>query len=291
MEQQQKYRNLKKGERGAIISIIVYICLSVLKLAVGFLSGSDALRADGLNNTTDIVSSMAILIGLKISQRPADDNHPYGHWKSETIASLIASFIMMMVGLEVLFGGVESLFQGEKDEPDLIAARTGLFSAVIMFLVYKYNYRLAERIHSHSVMAAAKDNLSDALVSIGTAIGIFSSQFGLPWLDILTAMVVGLMICKTAWGIFWEASYQLSDGFDEDKLEEYKETVEHLQGVEAVKEVRARSYGSNAIVDVVILVNSQLDICDAHNIANVVENTLIGKFHVHDVHVHVEPWS
>ena len=81
MNDQQKYNDLKLGERGAIISIIAYICLSALKLVIGYMADSEALKADGLNNTTDIIASIAVLIGLKLSQKPADSDHPYGHWK------------------------------------------------------------------------------------------------------------------------------------------------------------------------------------------------------------------
>src|SRR6478752_2357173 len=106
---QQKYNDLKLGERGAIISIVAYICLSALKLMVGDMANSEALKADGLNNTTDIIASIAVLIGLKISQKPADLNHRYGHWKAETVASLMSSFIMMAVGIQVLYEAISSL--------------------------------------------------------------------------------------------------------------------------------------------------------------------------------------
>ena len=86
---QQKYHDLKLGERGAIISIIAYICLSILKLLIAYMADSEALKADGLNNTTDIISSIAVLIGLKLSQKPADSDHPYGHWKAETVTSIV----------------------------------------------------------------------------------------------------------------------------------------------------------------------------------------------------------
>ncbi|GAY76777.1 cobalt-zinc-cadmium resistance protein [Sporolactobacillus inulinus] len=131
---QEKYMNLKRGERGAIISIVAYLCLSSLKLFISFSTGSQALRADGLNNSTDIIASLAVLIGLRLSQRPADSDHLYGHWKSETIASMVASFIMMAVGLQVLLDGILSMFQRNEEAPDIIAAWTGLFCAAVMFL-------------------------------------------------------------------------------------------------------------------------------------------------------------
>ena len=106
--EEQKYNNFKLGERGAMVSIIGYICLSIIKLIVGYISDSDALKADGLNNTNDIIASIAVLIGLKILQRPPDKNHRYGHWKSETIALMVASLIMVAVGLEVLIDAILS---------------------------------------------------------------------------------------------------------------------------------------------------------------------------------------
>ncbi len=286
---QQKYDNLKLGERGAIISIIAYIVLSIVKLIVGYTADSAALRADGLNNTTDIIASIAVLIGLRISRRPADDNHKYGHWKSETIASMVASFIMMAVGLQVLIDTVSTLFEGKQESPDIVAAYVGIGSAVVMYFVYRYNRSLSRKINSKAVMAAAKDNLSDAWVSIGTTIGIIGSQFGMPWLDTVTAIVVGFLICKTAWDIFSEASHELSDGFDEQKLKMYEDVIFDLEGVKGIKSIKGRNYGNNEVVDVVILVNSQLNVHQAHDIATKVEDTLTDEYGVYDIHVHVEP--
>lgn len=287
--EEQKYSDLKLGERGAIISIVAYICLSILKLIIGYISDSAALRADGLNNTTDIIASIAVLIGLRLSQRPPDENHRYGHWKSETIASMVASFIMATVGLQVLIDACTGLVQGRDESPDILAAYVGIFSAIVMYLVYLYNKKLAMKINSKAVMAAAKDNISDAWVSIGTAIGIFGSQFNMPWIDTITAIVVGLIICKTAFDIFMQASHELSDGFDEKKLKVYDQQIRKVDGVKGIKQIKARSYGNNEVVDVVILVNSKLDITEAHDIATRVEKVMRNDYGVYDVHVHVEP--
>ncbi|MGG3281547.1 cation diffusion facilitator family transporter [Paenibacillus solani] len=287
--EQQRYHDLKLGEKGAIISIIAYVCLSVIKLWIGYIANSEALKADGLNNATDIVASVAVLIGLRLSQKPADRDHPYGHWKAETVASLIASFIMMAVGIQVLFGAISSVFEGNHQSPDLISAWTGIGCAIVMYFVYRYNKRLATKINSQAVMAAAKDNLSDAWVSIGTVIGIIGAQFHLPWLDPLTAVLVGFLICKTAWDIFRDASHHLTDGFDENIVQDYKETVKQVYGVAGVKDIRARNYGSNTVVDIVILVTSNLDIRVAHDISDQVEHELKERHGVYDVHVHIEP--
>lgn len=170
--EQERFDNLKLGERGAMLSIATYIILSIIKLWIGYIAGSEALQADGLNNVTDIVASTAVLIGLKLSQKPADANHPYGHWRAETVASLVASFIIVAVGLQVVYSAVVSVFQGTGETPGLLSAWTAGFSAIIMYLVYRYNKKLAEQINSKAVAAAAKDNLSDAWVSIAAVAGI-----------------------------------------------------------------------------------------------------------------------
>ena len=180
-------------------------------------------------------------------------------------------------------------FKAEKSLLTLGAAYVGVFSAIVMYFVYRYNKKLANKINSKAVMAAAKDNISDAWVSIGTAIGIFGSQLNMPWLDTLTAIIVGLLICKTAWDIFKQASHELSDGFDVDKIKLYRDVIVKVDGVKGIKEIKGRNYGNNEVIDVVILVNSTLNIKEAHDIATHVEKVMIKDYGVYDVHVHVEP--
>ncbi|QRG70144.1 cation diffusion facilitator family transporter [Brevibacillus choshinensis] len=283
------YEDIKKGEKGAWISIITYICLSILKLGVGYVSNSEALLADGLNNTTDIIASIAVLIGLKISRKPPDKDHPYGHFRAETISALIASFIMISVGIQVLYQAVIGLFSPDVQAPDLLAAWTALFCAMIMFIVYRYNRQLAQKIKSQAMMAAAQDNRSDALVSIGAFIGIMGSQLGLPWLDSLTAVVVGVIICKTAWDIFREATHTLTDGFDEETLETFKQTIEDTPGVEFIKDIKARKHGSSVLVDAVITVDHRLNVIQSHEITEEIEKKMLREYRIRHVHVHIEP--
>jgi len=159
-----------------------------------------------------------------------------------------------------------------------------------MYLVYRYNKSLAEKINSQSVMAAAKDNLSDAWVSIGTSAGIFGSQLNMPWLDTITALIVGFLICKTAVDIFMEASHYLTDGFDEQKIQLYQTSIEKIEGVKGIKKIMGRNYGNNEVIDIVIFVDKSLNINEAHDIATLVEKNLIREYGVYDVHVHVEPF-
>ena len=287
--QADRYGNLKRAERGAIISICAYIVLSVAKLVTGYLADSDALRADGLNNFTDVLSSIAVLIGLRFSRIPADDNHRYGHWKAEGIASLVTSLIMFAVGAQVLFTSISSVARGEMETPDITAAIVGIVSAAVMYCVYFYNKTLAAKVSSSGLLAAAKDNRSDAWTSIGTAVAVFAASFNLAWLDAAAAIVIGLLILKTAYDIFRDSAFSLSDGFDEDLIQEYRSAVLHIPGVLGVRIIRARTYGSNVDVDVVITVPADMSVRDSHAIADNIEKTLSDNFDVYETTVHIEP--
>ncbi|MDQ6421172.1 cation diffusion facilitator family transporter [Paenibacillus sp. LHD-117] len=284
-----QYEEIKQGEKGAWVSIGAYLALSALKLGAGYWFLSGALVADGFNNLTDIVASVAVLVGLRISQKPPDKDHPYGHFRAETIAALIASFIMASVGLQVLITAGRSLFDAHQETPNLITAWVALFSALCMGAVYVYNSRLAKRINNHALQAAAKDNLSDALVSIGAAIGIIASQFGMPWLDPVAAIAVGLIICKTAWDIFYSSTHALTDGFDEKELKSLHTTIAKTKGVQSIKDIKARIHGSNVLVDVIVQVDPGLTLIESHRICDEIERRMGRKHNILSVHVHVEP--
>ena len=277
------------AERGAWVSIYTYLILSTLKLFIGNIANSEALSADGLNNFTDIIASVAVLIGLKISKKPRDKNHPYGHSRAENISSLLASFIMMVIGFQVLYEAVQSLWNQEATTPSLLAALVGAGAAIVMFCVFLYNKRLADKLQSGALKAVAKDNLSDALVSVGAVVGIIGAYFGLSWLDPLAALVVGLIICKTAFEIFKETSLLLTDGFDEDKMGEYKEAVKAITGVNDVKDLRARMHGNDVVLDVTVTVNPELSVVRSHEIADEIEEELETKHQISMIHVHIEP--
>lgn len=289
MNNMTSYQDMKQGERGAWVSIAAYLILSSGKLAAGYFFHSGALVADGFNNLTDIVASLAVLIGLRISQKPPDKDHRYGHFRAETIAALIASFIMAMVGIQVLVSAGRSLFVGGHATPELTAAWVAIASAIGMYFVYRYNRKLAKRINSNALMAAAKDNLSDALVSIGATIGIFGAVLGLPWLDPLAALVVGAIICKTAWDIFYSSTHALTDGFDEQQLEDLRTSIARTEGVRQIKDLKARIHGNHVLLDVIVLVDPKLSLIDSHRICDQIEQRMARKHNIMSVHVHVEP--
>lgn len=244
--------NLKLAERGAIVSIIAYLLLSCAKLATGHLLHSSSLVADGFNNLSDIISNVALLIGIRLARQPADRDHKFGHWKIEDLASLVTSIIMFYVGFDVLRDTLQKIFNNESVSIDPLGATVGVLSAIVMFGVYVYDLRLAKRAKSKALKAAAKDNLSDVVTSLGTSIAIVASAFNYPIVDKIVAVIITFFILKTAYDIFMESSFSLSDGFDDSLLEDYEKAILKLPKIARVKYQRGRTYGSNIYLDVVL---------------------------------------
>ncbi|HFU3800922.1 TPA: cation diffusion facilitator family transporter, partial [Streptococcus suis] len=285
----QQIQNLKLAERGAIVSITAYIILSGIKLAAGHIFHSDALTADAFNNISDIIGNIAVLIGLRMAQKPADTDHKFGHWKMEDLASLITSFIMFVVGFQVLYSTFIKIISNQTVEIDMTGAVVGVFSALVMIGVYLYNKSLARRVHSKALEATAKDNLSDAVTSIGTSIAIIAAAFNFPIVDKIAAVVITFFILKTAYEIFMESFFTLSDGFDEELLHKYEEDILKLPKVVAVKSQRGRTYGANIYLDIVLEMNPDLSVYESHEVTEQVEQLLTLKHGVFDVDIHVEP--
>ncbi|WP_225743490.1 cation diffusion facilitator family transporter [Marinilactibacillus sp. Marseille-P9653] len=286
---ENRFERIRSAERGARVSIVVYIFMATLKLFIGFTFRSSALSADGFNNLTDVISSVTILIGLKAARKPADSNHPYGHWKAEPIASLITSFAMLFVGFQVLQSTVIRLLSGEVVPPNGLAAIASLIGTVVMFFVYRYNLNLSKKVKSSGLAAVAKDNLADSLTSLATAVAILASALGWAWIDGVMALIVSLIILKTGVEVFRESTFSLSDGFHEDELDNYEKAVKQLPEIHSIESLKARNYGTNIYVDITILVDANMSVQEGHDVTEKIEELLFNDFDVMHVDVHVEP--
>ena len=282
-------KNLKLAEQGALLAIVTYILLSTAKLIAGSMLHSSSLTADGFNNISDIVANIAVLIGLRMARKPADMDHKFGHWKIEDLASLITSLIMFFVGLDVLFETVQKIISKQVTAIDPLGAIVGFISAIIMTGVYLFNKKLAKRANSKALEAAAKDNLSDAITSLGTSIAIIASTLNYPLVDQLVAIIITFFILKTAYDIFMESSFSLSDGFDESLLQDYKQAILEIPKITQVKSQRGRTYGSNIYLDIILEMNPDLSVYESHEIADQVEEMLMERFGIFDIDIHIEP--
>ncbi|MGT2887268.1 cation diffusion facilitator family transporter [Streptococcus didelphis] len=281
--------NLRLAKRGPIISIGAYLLISVAKLTSGYFLHSNSLIADGFNNLSDIVGNVALLIGLHLASQPADANHRFGHWKFEDLSSLVTSFIMFIVGFQVLIQTLKNIFFGQNTPIDPLGAIVGLISAAVMLLVYLYNKKLSKKVKSSALVAASKDNLSDALTSLGTSIAIIAASLNLTIVDRIAAIIITFFILKTAFDIFMQSAFSLSDGFDNRNLKKYEEAILQIPKIVAVKSQRGRTYGSNVYLDIVLEMNPDLSVYESHAITEEVEKLLSEHFSIYDIDIHVEP--
>lgn len=280
---------LTLAKRGPILSIGAYLILSSAKLISGYILSSSSLIADGFNNLSDIVGNVALLIGLHLASQPADEDHKFGHWKLEDLSSLITSFIMFTVAIQVLIQTIRKIISGTSTEIDVQGALVGLLSACVMLLVFVYNKRLSKKVQSSALAASAKDNLTDAITSIGTSLAIVASSLKLIWLDNLLALLITGFIFKTAYDIFMAATFSLSDGFDDKHLRAYEKAILSIPKIHAVKSQRGRTYGSNIYLDIVLEMNPDLSVYESHEITESVEQLLREQFEIYDIDIHVEP--
>jgi cation diffusion facilitator family transporter len=282
-------RPFEESQRGAWLGIITYVVLSAAKLTVGWLAGSRAVTADGVNNLTDVLGSVTALMGLRIAVRPADDEHRYGHQKAETVATLVVATIMGMVGLDVAASAARAIFNPNLEAPNPLSLWVGVASTFIMLAVYAYNIRLARATGSKALEAAAFDHLSDAVTSVSTVVGVLGAQWGWHWLDPLAGVIVAVVIIRTAFHIGLDAAHALMDGFDTRDLRDLRQRVADVGGVLKVRDLRARHLGNSVAVDVTIAVQRSLSLVEAHQVCDRVEEALQGFMGVDCVFVHVEP--
>lgn len=283
------FDNLKKAEQGAKLSILSYLLLTLLKLSAGLFFRSSALVADGINNATDVISSICVLIGLKISRKPADEDHLYGHFRAELISTLIASFIMLYAGIEVIIYAVQKIITNSYEQPNLSSAAVALVASLIMLGVYFYNISLAKKLGSKSLKAAALDNLSDAFVSIGTLVGIIATYLGLPIADSFVAIIVGCLIVWTAVNIFKESTHVLTDGVEADTIEKVNNIVKAIDGVISIVDTKGRTHGLLYFIDITVTVDPELNVKRSHDITIQIEKELANEFYYCETLVHLEP--
>lgn len=280
---------LKMAEKGAILSIIAYILLVIIKVYIGSVNHSESMVADGWNNFTDILSNCFILIGLKASQIPSDEDHRYGHWKMENIASLITSIIMFIIGISVLIAPIKKIILHQTEHTNILSGFVGILTGIFMYFIYRYNYKLAKKVKSQALMASAKDNLSDVFSSFGAGIASCFSAFGFYILDNITAIIIGIIIIKSAFDIFKQSTFALSDGFDQNLLSEYTKQILTIKGIDEVRHIRGRMYGNLIYVDVVVCINPNMTVKQSHDLTEDIERLLTKNCDVYHTEVHVEP--
>lgn len=286
----------KEAIKVSKVSIIANIVLSLFKLIAGIVANSYAMISDAIHSASDVVSSVIVIIGVKIANKASDKSHPYGHERFECIASIILSVILIITGLGIGVSGIRNIFTGEYQNlemPGLIALIMAIVSIVTKEAMYWYTRGVAKKINSSAVMADAWHHRSDALSSIGSFIGILGARMGFSVLDSVASIVITIFIVKAGVDIFIETVKELTDeACDEDTVNKIYELIEKENGVMRIDDVKTRKFGNRIYVDIEISADGEKTLTETHKIAenvhdSIEENMVLVKHCM----VHVNPYE
>ncbi len=282
----------KLKNRATVVGALVNVFLTIIKIGFGVLGQSAALVADGLHSLSDLASDLLVLVAVKLGAREADHDHPYGHRRYETIATVVLGF-----GLVVIAGGIawdiyERVLQPERMlVPKVSALGIATISILANEWLFQYTKRIATLTRSKLLLANAWHHRSDAISSVVVLIGVAGSLLGYFWADAVAALIVALMVAKIGINLVSESIKELVDTSLPDILvQEIRSEIRSIEGVKNIHLLRTRQMGEDALVDAHIVVNSRITVSEGHMIADVVRDVLIDKFDdVQDVLVHVDP--
>jgi len=285
-----RIQNIK---RASWIGVIGNTILAVLKIFTGAVTGSFAVIGDGIDSTTDILTSFLTLWVTKIIDKPPDEEHPYGHGRAETIATGILAFIIFYAGIQLIITSIQRIFSGEVSQiPSAPAIYVTIFSIIVKIFLAWYKHSTGKREKSSMLIADAKNMRNDVFLSSSVLIGlIFTYVFNLPILDKIVALFLGVWIIKVAIEIFYEENHELMEGVEDTSVyNQIFHAVGIVEGAYNPHKARIRKIGAYLIIDLDIEVDGQMTVTASHEIARQVEKSIKEHVeHVYDVLIHVEP--
>ena len=275
-------------------SIAVNLMLSIFKLIAGLLASSGAMISDAIHSASDVFSTIIVIIGVKISGKASDEDHPYGHDRFECVASIILAILLGVTGVGIGLTGVQKLIAGHYDTlaiPGILALAAAVISIVVKEIMYWYTRNAAKKINSGALMADAWHHRSDALSSVGSFVGIFGARMGFPMLDPLASVVICLFVVKAAVDIFRDAISKMTDrSCDQKTVYEMHDCIMNIRGVEGIDLLKTRSFGSKYYVDIEISADGNKKLWETHAIAENVHQAIEHQFPlVKHCMVHVNP--
>ncbi len=275
-------------------NIFMNAFLSVSKLSVGFLAHSRAMINDGINNASDVIGSVIVMVGVTAAAKDPDENHQYGHERLECVASILVSGIVMALGIGLFLEGLGKIFTGSYKNlpiPGMLAVYAAIASIIIKEGMFLYTRRAAKKTNSSALMASAKDSQSDVLATSAGLIGIVGSRIGIPVADSIAAIIISMFIFKVGLDIFKDGMYKMIDHAcpDED-VKKIRRIIELQNGVLGIDVLQTRMFGSRAYVDVEILAEGEQTLIQSHEIAERVHRAIEINFpQVKHCMVHVNP--
>lgn len=286
----------KTANRVASVSIIGNLILSAFKLLAGIIAHSGAMISDAVHSASDVFSSIVVVIGIRISSKESDRDHPYGHERMECVAAIILATILLMTGLSIGIDAVRTIIGGNYEDlaiPGMLALVAAVISIVTKEAMFWYTKINAKRIDSSALMADAWHHRSDALSSVGALIGIAFARIGFPIMDSIASLVICLFIVKAAYDIFRDAVDKMVDhACDEETEAQIRTCAANQEGVLRIDDLRTREFGNKIYVDIEISADGNHTLWEAHDIAEQVHDQLEEQYpKVKHVMVHVNPFT
>ena len=275
------------------VSIGANMLLSGVKLIAGIMAHSNAMLSDAVHSLSDVLSTFVVMIGVHISGKDADDDHPYGHERYECVAAIILAVMLAVTGAGIGLAGIRTIRSGTDHlaVPGLLALGAAIVSIIVKEAMFWYTKKGADRIGSGALLADAWHHRSDAMSSVGSLIGIAGARLGFPILDPLAGIVICLFIFKAAYDIFKDALRKMVDeSVEEDIVAELREQILQEEGVLEVDDIRTRVFGARYYVDVEIAADGSQSLSEAHDIAERVHDHMEELFpDIKHIMVHVNP--
>lgn len=288
-------QDTKAGLKVTWVGMIVNFLLIGLKAWGGIAGRSQALIADAVHSTSDLFSDLIVLLGLRWGRKEADADHPYGHGKIETIASLGVGLMLVMAAVWIAYSAIVSVYEHKSSSPNLGAIVVAVLSIASKEALYWYTVIVGRRIRSSAVIGNAWHHRSDAFSSVAVLIGVGASMLNPAWhlADALAAIVVSLFLFKVAAGLMWESLRELSDAAPEERiLDELHHRAEQVPGVLQVHDLKARHSGPSILVEMHVVVSGGITVYEGHEIAREVRLRLLEDMDpVSEVLVHLDPES
>ncbi len=286
--------NEKIAIKVSVISIILNCLLTLIKFISGVISKSSAMISDSVHSLSDVLSTFVVIIGVKISNKKADSDHPYGHERIECVSAIILSGMLFIIGALIGINGIKNVTNSSNlVMPGVLALIASIISIISKEAMYQYTIRVSKKINSAALKADAWHHRSDALSSIGSFIGILGSRLGFKIFDPLASVIISLCIIKVSIDIFKDAIDKMVDkSCDKEVIDKVISVIEKNESVKNIDDIKTRQFGNKAYVDVEISVDENLLLKDAHKVAEEIHDSVENEINiVKHCMVHVNPYE
>ena len=295
MENAEKNNDFQKiANKVAVNTIIGNFALALLKLFAGIIANSKAMISDSIHSASDVLSTIIVIIGIRLASKAPDKEHPYGHERMECVAAIVLAMVLFVTGFGIGYDAIKTIVTGDFDNikiPGIFALISAIISIVGKEIMYWYTRYNAKKIESSALMADAWHHRSDALSSIGALIGIMGARLGFPVMDSIASLVIFVFIAKAATDIFKDAMDKMVDhACDEETENMIRECIMKNENVKGIDLLQTRIFGNKIYVDVEVSMDASFTLGEAHDIAEIIHDDIEQSFSkVKHVMVHVNP--